>query len=107
MTYKPIGTSNGSMDVPTSVEVNSTAKVLVYGTRGGTITFVELSPMRELWSLTGHRSSVPSLCFLDGFPSKPENIKSPEKFISELRLMSASEDGDRLYLGCVYRDSQC
>ncbi|RTG81692.1 telomerase protein component 1, partial [Schistosoma bovis] len=94
MTYKPIVTSNGSMDVPTSVEVNSTAKVLVYGTRCGTITFVELSTMRELWSLTGHRSSVQSLCFLDGFPSKPENIKSPEKFISELRLMSASEDGD-------------
>ncbi|CAH8541100.1 unnamed protein product [Schistosoma haematobium] len=94
MTYKPIVTSNGSMDVPTSVEMNPTAKVLVYGTRCGTITFVELSTMRELWSLTGHRSSVQSLCFLDGFPSKPENIKSPEKFISELRLMSASEDGD-------------
>lgn len=46
MTYKPIVTSNGSMDVPTSVEVNSTAKVLVYGTRCGTITFVELSTMR-------------------------------------------------------------
>lgn len=53
-----------------------------------------VTSFQELWSLTGHRSSVQSLCFLDGFPSKPENIKSPEKFISELRLMSASEDGD-------------
>ncbi|CAI2729056.1 unnamed protein product [Schistosoma spindalis] len=92
--YKSIVTSNGSMDVPTSVEMNSTAKVLVYGTRCGTITFAELSTMRELCSLTGHRSSVQSLCFLDELPSKPENMKSPEKFISELWLMSASEDGD-------------
>ncbi|VDP51850.1 unnamed protein product, partial [Schistosoma margrebowiei] len=94
MTYKPIVTSNGSMDVPTSVEMNSPAKLLVYGTRCGTITFVELSTMRELWSLTGHRSSVQSLCFLDVFAGKHKNIKSPEKFISELQLMSASEDGD-------------
>ncbi|CAH8544456.1 unnamed protein product [Schistosoma rodhaini] len=94
MIYKPIVTSNGSMDVPTSVEMNSAAKVLVYGTRCGTITFVELSTLRELWSLTGHHSSVQSLCFLEEFPSKSEDVKSPKKFISELWLMSASEDGD-------------
>ena len=49
---------------------------------------------QELWSLTGHHSSVQSLCFLEEFPSKSEDVKSPKKFISELWLMSASEDGD-------------
>ncbi|CAH8495095.1 unnamed protein product, partial [Schistosoma turkestanicum] len=92
--YKPIVTLNGSMDVPTSVEMNATAKILVYGTRCGTITFVELSSMHELWSLTGHHSSVESLCFLDEFPSKSENKKSSKNVTSQLWLLSGSEDGD-------------
>ncbi|KAH8877569.1 Telomerase protein component 1 [Schistosoma japonicum] len=94
ISYKPIVTSLGSMDVPTSVEVYSTVNLLVYGTKCGTIAFVEMSSMHELGSLSAHHASVQSLCFLDDFSAKSENIKVPLIPVSQLWLMSASEDGD-------------
>ncbi|KAK4471078.1 hypothetical protein MN116_000595, partial [Schistosoma mekongi] len=92
--YKPIVTSLGSMDAPISVEVNSTANLLVYGTKCGTIAFMEMSSMHELGSLSAHHASVQSLCFLNEFPAKAENINAYLMPISQLWLMSASEDGD-------------
>ncbi|VDQ17940.1 unnamed protein product [Trichobilharzia regenti] len=51
MIYNPVVSSNGFIDVPTSAEINLSVNLLVYGTRCGTVGFINISNMRVSYLL--------------------------------------------------------
>nr|CAH8820778.1 unnamed protein product [Trichobilharzia regenti] len=91
MIYNPVVSSNGFIDVPTSAEINLSVNLLVYGTRCGTIGFINISNMRDILSFTGHTSSVQSLCLLQPLsPGQAKNAQSSQ----QVWLLTTSENGD-------------